>query len=95
MTNQNASWAWIRLPKAPSGTVGEPADRPTRVERARRRGEQEMDGAAIALGVIIAGGYGAILYVGILSTWFKWPALAAVLFVLWRNRPRRRRRSTP
>lgn len=96
MIHNPSRWAWIRWPSAPQGSVGSPPEPPSqhaRVDRARVRGEREFDGASLAIGLIIAGGYGAILYVGILSTWFKWPALAAVLFVLWRNRPRRRRRA--
>lgn len=88
----DGSWAKPPWPVRAPGPVGEPAQRPPdRVAQARRRGEAQLDDGAGLIALIIAGGYGAVLYVGILSTWFKWPALAVVLVMLWRHRPRRRR----
>lgn len=90
----SGSWAKIRWPNAPEGSVGSrPEHPPDRVARARRRGEAQFNVWSTVFAVIIAVGYGSLIWAGLLTTWFKWPTLAAVAFVLWRNRPRRRRQT--
>lgn len=51
-----------------------------------------MGVGAWLLAILIAGGYGAILWAILLLTWVRWPLLVAVGFVLWRHRAWVRRR---
>lgn len=63
-----------------------------RLDNIRRRGESTMGVGAWLLAILIAGGYGAILWGLFLLTWVRWPFLIAVGFVLWRHRSWVRRR---
>jgi hypothetical protein len=96
MANHFGTWGTIRMPMPPKGSRADdlavataPAER---LDRARRRGEASMGVGAWLLAGIIAGGYGAVLWVGLLMTWIRWPLLIAIGFVLWRHRDWVRRR---